>query len=345
MARFLIKRLLQALAVMAGVVLLIFVIFFLIGVNPERAISGQRTDEVTQKAIREKYGLDKPWHERFGNYLSDISPVWIHDRSQREEYRFAPVLNAGGDKVLAIKFPYLGRSFATDRRVNETLGEALFNTVVLAFAAILLALFVGINLGVWAAVKQNTWVDRLALVISSLGVSIPSYFSAIILSFLFGYLLKEFTGLNMIGSLFDVRGNLVLKNLLLPALALGVRPVAIITQLTRSSMLDVLSSDYVRTAVAKGARPRRVLFRHALRNALNPVITSVSSWLATLLAGSYFVEVIFDFKGLGYVTVRAIEQFDFPVIMGSVLFAALVFTAISIITDILYAATDPRVRL
>ena len=149
----------------------------------------------------------------------------------------------------------------------------------------------------------------------------------------------------MIGSLYDVRGNLVLKNLLLPALALGVRPVAIITQLTRSTMLDVLSADFVRTATAKGLAPRKVLFRHALRNALNPVITSVSGWMASLLAGAYFVEVIFDFKGLGYVTVRAIEQFDFPVIMGSVLFAAIIFTSVNIVVDVLYAATDPRVRL
>jgi peptide/nickel transport system permease protein len=332
-------------AVLVGVILLIFVVFFLIGVNPERAISGQRTDEATQLAIKKEYGLDKPWHQRFGTYLSDIAPLWVHEASDQKEYAFVPLFHTSDDKVLALKFPYLGRSFATDRRVNDVLGKALLNTVVLAVTAILLALFIGINLGVLAAIKHNTWIDRTALLVSSLGVSVPSYFSAIILSFLFGYVLKEFTGLNMIGSLYDVRGNLQLQNLVLPALALGVRPVAMITQLTRSTMLDVLSADYIRTATAKGLPPRRVLFRHALRNALNPVITSVSGWLASLLAGSYFVEVIFDFKGIGYVTVRAIEQFDFPVIMGSVLFAALIFTTVNIIVDVLYAATDPRVRL
>jgi peptide/nickel transport system permease protein len=153
----------------------------------------------------------------------------------------------------------------------------------------------------------------------------------------------------MTGSLWEydpVTGRyLAIKNLILPAIALGIRPMAIITQLTRSSVLDVLSQDYIRTAYAKGLSTTKVVFRHALPNALNPVVTAISGWLAELLAGSFFVEYIFGWKGVGKITVDALDKFDFPLVMGSVLLTAFIFIIINLITDMLYGWMDPRVRL
>jgi len=162
--------------------------------------------------------------------------------------------------------------------------------------------------------------------------------------------LHNYTGLNLTGSWFDIdettgQKYLTLKNLILPSITLGIRPLAIITQLTRSSMLDVLNQDYIRTAYAKGLNKRIVIFKHALRNALNPVITAITGWFAELLAGAFFVEYIFGWKGIGKVTVDALDKLDYPVVMGSVLFSASFFILINILADILYGVVDPRVRL
>ena len=177
----------------------------------------------------------------------------------------------------------------------------------------------------------------------------PSFFAGLLIAYLFGYLLHEYTGLNMTGSLWEydpfTGKHLALQNLILPALALGIRPLAIVTQLTRSAMLDVLSQDYIRTAYAKGLSKAKVVWRHALPNALNPVVTAISGWLAELLAGSFFVEFIFGWKGVGKITVDALDKFDFPLVMGSVLLTAFIFIIINLLTDMLYSKLDPRVRL
>ncbi|MBS1563881.1 MAG: ABC transporter permease, partial [Bacteroidetes bacterium] len=164
------------------------------------------------------------------------------------------------------------------------------------------------------------------------------------------FLLMKYTGLHMAGSWFDLdeqtgRPYLTFKNLILPALTLGIRPLAIITQLTRSAMLDVLNQDYIRTAYAKGASRGRILWTHALRNALNPVVTAITGWFAELLAGAFFVEYIFGWKGIGKITVDALEKLDFPVVMGSVLITSAFFIIINILADLLYGVIDPRVRL
>src|ERR1019366_452415 len=167
-----------------------------------------------------------------------------------------------------------------------------------------------------------------------------------ILAMIFGYYLSDWTHLNVRGSLTDIdyNGNVITiwKNLWLPMFALGVRPVAIITQLTRSSMLDVMSQDYIRTAKAKGLSYYSVVFKHGLRNALNPVVTSISGWLAALLTGAFFIEKVFDYKGLGLQTIDSLLSFDFPVVMGSVLLVAFIFVVMNIFTDILYSVLDPR---
>jgi peptide/nickel transport system permease protein len=229
------------------------------------------------------------------------------------------------------------------------LAQTVPNTFVLAITAMIFASIIGIILGVLAAVYKNTWIDQSAIAASILGISAPSFFAGIIIAWFFGFLLSPYTGLNMSGSLYDYdpfQGEvLVLKNLILPMLTLGLRPLAIIMQLTRSEMLDVLQKDFIRTAKAKGLSQYQIIIKHALRNALNPVVTAISGWFASLLAGSFFVEYIFGFNGLGKATVDALEYADLPVIMGSILFIALVFIIINIISDLLYALLDPRVKL
>jgi peptide/nickel transport system permease protein len=172
----------------------------------------------------------------------------------------------------------------------------------------------------------------------------------IIIAYVFGFLLSSYTGLHITGNWFEMDVNtgekrLTLQNLILPAITLGIRPLAIITQLTRSAMLDVLDQDYIRTAYAKGLSKRVVVWKHALLNALNPVITAITGWFAELLAGAFFIEYIFGWKGIGKVTVDALEKLDFPVVMGSVLVAATFFIVINILADILYGIVDPRVRI
>jgi peptide/nickel transport system permease protein len=209
---------------------------------------------------------------------------------------------------------------------------------------------IGIPLGVVAAVKQNTWMDTTAVFSSIIGISAPSFFMGIIIAYVFGFLLSDWTGLHITGSWFDIdvetgAKRLTLQNLILPALTLGIRPLAIITQLTRSAMLDVLDQDYIRTAYAKGLSRRTVIWKHGLRNALNPVVTAITGWFAELLAGAFFIEYIFGWRGIGKITVDALEKLDFPVVMGSVLISATFFILINILADILYGIIDPRVRI
>ena len=208
----------------------------------------------------------------------------------------------------------------------------------------------GILLGVLSALYKDTWVDRVTLVLSTMGMSLPSFFAAILIAWFFAYVLADYTHLNMFGNLYTVDDYgtgeyLDIKNLILPALTLGIRPLATLTQLTRNSLLEALSQDYIRTAKAKGMSFGRVVFRHALRNALNPVVTSASGWLAGLLAGAVFVEYVFDWKGMGVVIVNGLDQYDFPVVMGAILFICVLLIVINILTDILYAVLDPRVRI
>jgi peptide/nickel transport system permease protein len=171
----------------------------------------------------------------------------------------------------------------------------------------------------------------------------------IIIAYLFGFVLTDYTGLHITGSWFDIdeegHKRLTLQNLILPAITLGIRPLAIITQLTRSAMLDVLDQDYIRTAYAKGLKNSTVIWKHGFRNALNPVITAITGWFAELLAGAFFIEYIFGWKGIGKVTVDALEKLDFPVVMGSVLVIATFFILINILADVLYGLIDPRVRV
>lgn len=342
----LIRKLLYGLLVLAGVVTLVFFLFQGFG-DPARLVLGQTGDSATIQNIRKELALDQPRWKQFLFYFNDVSPVAIHSEKEIADKQLKGLF-IGGDTKLGIKLPYLRRSYQTRRNVSEMLAEALPQTVVLAIAAMLLATVLGIFLGILAAVKQNTWWDGSAIFASVLGISVPSFFMGIVLAYLFGFVFSGFTGLQMTGSLYEVdpfKGvHLQLSNLILPAITLGIRPLAVIAQLTRSAMLDVLDQDFIRTAYAKGLNRRQVVFGHALRNALNPVITAITGWFAELLAGAFFVEYIFGWNGIGKLTVDALEKLDFPVVMGSVLLTATCFIVVNVLADLLYGIVDPRVK-
>lgn len=348
MFKYLARKFFYGILVLLGVVVLVFVLFQGFG-DPARLVLGQRADAATQQNIRKELYLDQPKWKQFLLYLNDISPIAIHSAEEIKSKQLRGFFIGRDENKLSIKMPYLRRSYQSKREVGSILFEALPGTILLAFAAMLIACVVGIPLGVLAATKKDTWMDTSAIFTSILGISAPSFFMGIIIAYLFGFVWSEYTGLHMTGSLFDtdpfLGRRMQLSHLILPAITLGIRPLAIITQLTRSSMLDVLHQDYIRTAYAKGLSRTKVIWKHALRNALNPVITAITGWFAELLAGAFFVEYIFGWKGIGKVTVDALEKLDFPVVMGSVLISSLFFILINMLADGLYAVVDPRVRV
>ncbi|GAA4751971.1 ABC transporter permease [Flavisolibacter ginsenosidimutans] len=347
MLKFILKKLLYGLFVLIGVVVLVFVLFQGFG-DPSRLVMGQTGDAKTQEAIRKELYLDQPKWKQFLYYLNDVSPIAFHSKEEIKKKDLTGIF-VGGETKFSLKFPYLRKSYQTKKSVSDVLLEALPGTLLLAVTAMFIAVLIGIPLGVLAAVKQNSWMDTSAVFASIVGISAPSFFMAIITAYLFGFVWSGWTGLHITGSWFDIDSTgakrLTLQNLILPAFTLGIRPLAIITQLTRSAMLDVLDQDYIRTAYAKGLSRQTVIWKHALRNALNPVITAVTGWFAELLAGAFFIEWIFGWKGIGKVTVDALEKLDFPVVMGSVLISATFFILVNILADILYGIVDPRVRI
>jgi peptide/nickel transport system permease protein len=351
MIAFLVKRIITGIFILFSVVTVVFFLFSFSFPNPEKMAVGQRTDVETQEAIKKEFGLDQPLFTQYILFLNDISPISFHKNDIEEiGQKYNPILNLDLGKIhVLIKKPFLRKSFQSRERTEVLIAKSFKGTFVLALVSIIIAGIIGILLGVIAGVKVNSAIDQVIVFVSTLGISVPSFFSAIILAWLFGYVLHTFTGLNMTGSWIDVdpfKGEYYQwKNLILPAIALGVRPLSIFTLLTRSSILETLNKDFIVTAISKGLSSKKVLFKHALPNALNPVITAVSGWFASLLAGAFFVEYIFNWRGLGKLTIEALEMNDLPVVMGSLLFIALLFIVINIIVDILYVKLDPRVNL
>ncbi len=340
------SKLIYGTLVMTGVVVLVFFLFQGFG-DPARLVMGQRADAATLDNMRHELYLDKPKGIQFLMYLNDVSPISYYTRAEIKERGIRHYLATPGEHKFVLKLPYLRRSYQTRKEVWDLLMDALPGTGLLAGSAMLLATIAGIALGVLAALKKNTWLDQTAMFTSVIGISAPSFFMSIILAYVFGFVLNQYTGLQMTGSLFDTDPfegrQSQWKNLILPAITLGIRPMAIIAQLTRGSMLEILGQDYIRTAYAKGLTRSRVLWRHALRNALNPVITAITGWFAELLAGAFFVEYIFGWRGIGKLTVEALAKLDFPVVMGSVLVTAFFFILMNALADWLYRVVDPRI--
>ena len=358
MWKFILKRFWYGILVLFGVIVVVFFLFNVLPGDPARMMLGQRADSASVVAINRDLGRDKPLTIQFLNYLNDLSPISIHNTENPRNFWFLDqikygktitVISAAGFS-LVLKEPYLRRSYQSKRNVSDILAEGFVNTIILALVAMTFAILIGISIGVICAIYKNSIVDRLALVFSVLGMSLPSFFVAILNAWIFAFVLVKFTGLNMSGSLYGVddfgRGTyLELKNLILPAITLGIRPLAIIVELTRNSLLEVMTQDYIRTAKAKGLSKARVILKHALKNAMNPVVTAISGWLASLLAGAVFVEFVFDWKGIGVVIVNALDKYDFPVVMGSVLFISIILIMINFFVDIIYGMLDPRVRM
>jgi peptide/nickel transport system permease protein len=356
MIRYLGLKLGTAILALWGVASLVFFLFTVLPGDPAQMMLDQNEDQEQLEVIKSKFGFDLPLTTQYLYYLNDLLPISIHSKDSsafgsynRETYG-GWILFTTQAKVWVMKPPYFRTSFQKrGKPIAEIIKETLPNTALLAFSSICLAVVLGVFLGVVATLNKNTWLDRLLQLISTLGMSVPSFFSAILFSWLFGYVLHEFTGLNMTGSLFELddlgeENRVQWKNLILPSLVLGIRPLAVIIQLLRSNLLEVLAEDYIRTAYAKGLSRYQVVFKHALKNALNPVITAISGWFASLLAGAIFVEYIFGWKGLGKEIVEALNQLDIPVVMGSVLTIAFFFIIINIVVDFIYAYLDPRIK-
>ena len=354
MTSYIIRKILYGLAVLWGVVTLVFFLFNIVPGDPVRMMLGQRADESDVQAIREELGLNQSVFKQYTDYLNDLMPLSFYrnenDQNDYDKFKRYCVLAKIADVDVVLKTPYLRYSYQSKRSVGTILSEAFPNTLILAFVAISFALIVGVLIGVLTAVFNTDFLNKLTLFITTIGMSLPSFFAAILVAWLFGYVWESFTGLSMTGNLYSVDdyGNgsyLDIKNLILPAFTLGLRPLAVVVELTRTSLLEALSMDYIRTARAKGLRQWRVVTVHALRNAMTPVVTAISGWFASLLAGAVFVEYVFDWKGIGVIIVDALDTFDFPVIMGAVLLIGFMLIIINIVVDIIYGLLDPRVRV
>ncbi|MEC3907494.1 ABC transporter permease [Tamlana sp. 2201CG12-4] len=357
MINYLLHKVFYAILTLFGVITVIFFLFNVLPGDPAQMMLGQNEDSEQLALIKQKYGFDKPISTQYLYYINDLSPLSFHSNNPKD-YTFMSIGKYNGKKLFSIgettvilKYPYLRESFTKQgKSVSQVLGETLPNTFVLAVSAIIIAMILGVLLGIVSALYKDQWLDRTIQVLSTLGMSIPSFFSAILFAWFFGYILHEYTNLEMTGSLYALDNfgeamQIKWKNLILPAIVLGIRPLAVVIQLMRNSLLEVFNQDYIRTARAKGLSEFQIIKRHAVKNALNPVVTAISGWFASMLAGAVFVEYIFGWNGLGKEIVNALNTLDLPVIMGSVLIIALLFIIINIFVDLIYVWLDPKVKL
>ncbi len=357
MISYLLNKIAYALLTLFGVVTVIFLLFNVLPGDPAQMMLGQNEDSEQLALVKKKYGFDKPLSTQYFYYINDLLPISFHANSPND-YTFlspekysATTLFTLGETTVALKYPYLRESFTKQgKKVTQVLGETLPNTFVLAISAICIAIALGVSLGIVSALYKDRWLDKTIQVFSTLGMSVPSFFSAILFAWLFGYILHHYTHLEMTGSLYELDDfgeaiHIKWKNLILPAMVLGIRPLAVVIQLMRNSLLEVFNQDYIRTARAKGLSEFQIIKKHAIKNAMNPVVTAISGWFASMLAGAVFVEYVFGWNGLGKEIVNALNTLDLPVIMGAVLVIATLFVMINIFVDLIYAWLDPKVKL
>lgn len=342
------QRVLHALMVLWGLATLVFVLFYVLPADSAQMTLGQRSDPETLREIRVDLGLDLPWTDRYLHFLNDLSPLSMHGQAD-EPIRSLRLFSVSPTYTIYFKFPYLGQSYQSRRDVVTMVADAFGGTVVLALAAIVVATMIGIMLGTLAAYTRRGWFRSMIMGLSMAGVAAPSFLVSLLFAYLFGYVWRPWTGLSMSGHLWEldpwIGPQLQWKNLILPSLTLGIRPLAVVVQLTRDSVGDVLRQDYIRTVRAKGLSRFQIWSRHVMPNALNPIVTALSGWLSSLLAGAVFVEYIFGWKGMGKMTVDALMVFDLPVVMGVVLWSGVLFVGINNTVDWLYTVLDPRVQL
>jgi peptide/nickel transport system permease protein len=438
--KFIAKKIAYGFVILFGVVTIVFFLQDYSGGNPALLAGGNHATEEIIKNIEKDLGLDLPLFKRYLLFLNDLSPISLHNDIPESHLYLDTAKYSGqtlfdvGENTLVVKYPYLRRSYNSNRAVADILWDKLPNTIILAFSSIMIAFVIGVFFGILSARYRDTFFDKTAFLVSVTGMSAPSFFSAAIIANVFGYLWSEQsnlpvfplvtmlfaisigiitwftkkkvakfkedkqqlslkgvvlwgakglvfglavwliyiigysifgfenlplvgetiigpgTGLSPTGQLMEMNDytgeqEYHWENILLPAITLGIRPLALVSQLMRSSMLDVMSEDYIRTARAKGLSENQVIIKHALKNAMNPVVTATSGSFASLLAGAIFVEHIFDWKGIGHELLSAITNSDLPLIMGVTLVISAMFIVINIGVDIIYGFLDPRVRL
>ena len=304
MYRYVLKRLLMLIPVILGVILLIFIVMDLAPGDPVLMIASPDATEEELETLRIELGLDKGLLHRYVAY------------------------------VLNLLKGNLGTSYITKRPVMEVYKERLPETVKLAIGAVMIAVFISLPLGIIAAVKQNTWADSLSMIVALLGISMPSFWLGLLLMLLFALTLHWFPS----------GGTGGIEYLILPSITLGMSLTAVMTRTTRSSMLDVLRSDYLRTARAKGVDEDKVVLKHAFKNALIPIITIFGSQFSYVLGGAVLVETIFSYPGVGKMVVDAISNRDIPSVTGGIVMTTIIVTCVNLLIDLLYAFVDPRIK-
>jgi peptide/nickel transport system permease protein len=307
MAKYFLKNILHSISIIFGVISLSFILTYLVPGDPIKLVLGQRADEKTITVVRKEMGLDKPIYFRYLDYL---------------------LKTMKGD---------LGVSYITNRTVLLTIIEKLPATVILSFTAISISALFGILIGLFAALRSHTIFDGFSILFSLTGISLPQFVLGLLLAFFFGSLLH----------LLPVTGYISdgWQYMILPVITLALRPMAIIARITRSNVLEIKSLDFVRTAKAKGLSRTKIVFKHILRNSLNPVITTLSASLAATLGGVFFIEYIFNWPGIGLLAIDSIMKLDFPMVQGTVLLSAVIFVIINFFVDIIYAILDPKIKL
>ena len=350
------KRISSVLVTLWGVATIVFLLFSVLPGDPAQMMLGQNANSEELILIQQKFGFDQPVFKQYTSYLNDLSPISIHPQTHdfnglsTNQYSYTSIFNIG-ERVLVLKWPYLRESFQKSGvQVSQVIQDTLPNTAILAMAALLIAICFGILFGILSAIFVHSPIDRILQLVSMMGMSLPSFFSAILVAWIFGFLLHEYTSLDMTGSLYVLYDlgesyHIAWKNLVLPAFVLGIRPLAVVTQLMRNALLDEWNRAYVKTARAKGLSMSVIIWKHILKNALNPVITALSGWFASMLAGAVFVEYIFGWNGIGKEIVNALNVLDVPVLMGLVLTVSFLFIMINQVVDLLYAYLDPKVQL
>lgn len=305
MLKFIAKRIMLLIPVILGVTFIVFLLLYITPGDPARIILGDQAPEETVLELREDMGLNDSFMEQFGRYVYNL--VVKQD---------------------------IGRSYVTKRPVVDEIMSAFPATLRLSFSAVLLALIVGIPFGIISAIKQYSIFDSITMVFALVGISMPVFWLGLLLILLFAVQL----------GILPASGYSTFSAMILPAIALGAQSVAVITRMTRSSMLEVIHMDYIRTARAKGQDERKVILKHALGNALIPIITIAGLQFGRLLGGAVLTESIFSIPGIGRLMVESIKMRDFPVVQGGVLFIALAFSLVNLFVDLLYAYVDPRIK-
>jgi peptide/nickel transport system permease protein len=312
MAYYLLKRLLSILPVLLGITVITFTAIHMAPGDPVQIRMGQRYDPVIAQQLRQELGLDKPLAAQYFIFLGDM---------------------LRGD---------LGYSYIKDQPVRQLLADKFKNTLYLSLSAMLLAVLIGMLAGILASVKPQSTMDYAVMIFAVAGVSIPVFWLGLMLQLVFGSYLHLFPVSGM--TEYGATTWAYCKHIVLPSITLASVPMAIIARITRSSMLEIMGQDYIRTARAKGLGFHAVVFRHALKNAMIPIITVIGNMFALLLTGAVLTETVFSWPGLGRAMVDAIAQRDFPVILGAVTLFALTFVIVNFVVDALYAAIDPRIR-